>query len=135
MASVNKVTLIGNVGETPDVRYLPDGTAVVTLSLATTKKWKDKKNGGAQRERTEWHRVVLWGRLAEVVGEYVGKGKELYIEGENRTRTYEKDGVTRYVTEVYAHEMQMTGNKANSMPQAPADDTPGPDAADLEAAE
>jgi single-strand DNA-binding protein len=134
MASVNKVILIGNVGETPDVRYFPDGTPVVTLSLATTEKWKDKKTN-EQRERTEWHRVVLRGRTAEIAGEYVGKGKELYIEGKNRTRSYEKDGVTRYVTEVYAHEMQMTGNKASSMPQAPADDTPGPDAADLEASE
>lgn len=130
MASVNKVTLIGNVGETPEIRYLPDGTAVTTISLATSRKWKDKQSGEL-RERTEWHRVVLWGRTAEIAGEYVGKGKELYIEGENRTRSYEKDGITRYVTEVYAHEMQMTGNKAGSLPQAPSDDTPGPDAADL----
>lgn len=133
MASVNKVTLIGNVGDTPEIRHLPDGTAVTTISLATTKKWKDKQSGQLQ-ERTEWHRVVLWGRTAEVAGEYVGKGKELYIEGENRTRSYEKDGVTRYVTEVHAHDMQMTGNKAGSLPQAPKDDTPGPDAGDLEAA-
>lgn len=132
MASINKVILIGNVGADPDVRYLPDGTPVAAISLATTKKWKDKQTG-EKKERTEWHRVVLWNRLAEIAGEFVSKGKELYIEGENRTRSYVKDGVTRYVTEVYAHELQMTGNKAGSVPQAPGDDTPAPGVDDLEA--
>lgn len=128
MASVNKVQLIGNVGAEPVVRYTPQGRPTVTLSIATTDKWKDKQTG-EQRERTEWHRVVFWDRLAEVVAEYVIKGRELYVEGKNRTREWtDKDGIKRWTTEVVAQEMQMLGGKKpDSLPPTPADDAPAPD--------
>ncbi|QIB50705.1 single-stranded DNA-binding protein [Pseudomonas sp. OIL-1] len=96
---VNKVILIGNVGGDPDVRYLPNGNAVANVTLATSDSWKDKQTG-QQQERTEWHRVVFFGRLAEVVGEYVRKGSKMYIEGRLQTREWEKDGVKRYTTEI-----------------------------------
>ena len=96
---VNKVILIGNVGGDPEVRYMPNGNAVANVTLATTDSWKDKQSG-QQQERTEWHRVVFFGRLAEIVGEYVRKGSKLYIEGRLQTREWEKDGVKRYTTEI-----------------------------------
>ncbi|NLY58883.1 MAG: single-stranded DNA-binding protein [Gammaproteobacteria bacterium] len=96
---VNKVILIGNVGGDPEVRYLPSGNAVANITLATTDSWKDKQTGQPQ-ERTEWHRVVFFGRLAEIVGEYVRKGSKLYVEGRLQTREWEKDGVKRYTTEI-----------------------------------
>ncbi|SDT94218.1 single-stranded DNA-binding protein [Halopseudomonas salegens] len=96
---VNKVILIGNLGGDPDVRYLPNGNAVANITLATTDSWKDKQSGQMQ-ERTEWHRVVFFGRVAEVVGEYARKGSKLYVEGRLQTREWEKDGVKRYTTEV-----------------------------------
>lgn len=96
---VNKVILIGNVGGDPETRYMPNGNAVSNLTLATTDSWKDKQTG-QQQERTEWHRVVFFGRLAEIVGEYVRKGSKLYIEGRLQTREWEKDGVKRYTTEI-----------------------------------
>ncbi len=96
---VNKVILIGNVGGDPEVRYLPNGNAVANVTLATSDSWKDKQSGQMQ-ERTEWHRVVFFGRLAEIVGEYVRKGSKLYIEGRLQTREWEKDGVKRYTTEI-----------------------------------
>ena len=96
---VNKVILIGNVGGDPEVRYLPSGNAVAHITLATTDSWKDKQTGQPQ-ERTEWHRVVFFGRLAEIVGEYVRKGSKLYVEGRLQTREWEKDGVKRYTTEI-----------------------------------
>jgi len=96
---VNKVILIGNVGGDPEVRYLPNGNAVANVTLATSDSWKDKQTG-QQQERTEWHRVVFFGRLAEIVGEYVRKGSKLYIEGRLQTREWEKDGVKRYTTEI-----------------------------------
>ncbi|OWL84681.1 single-stranded DNA-binding protein [Halopseudomonas aestusnigri] len=96
---VNKVILIGNVGGDPEVRYLPNGNAVANVTLATTDSWKDKQTGQMQ-ERTEWHRVVFFGRIAEVVGEYARKGSKLYVEGRLQTREWEKDGVKRYTTEV-----------------------------------
>ena len=96
---VNKVILIGNVGGDPEVRYLPNGNAVANVTLATSDSWKDKQTGQMQ-ERTEWHRVVFFGRIAEVVGEYARKGSKLYIEGRLQTREWEKDGVKRYTTEV-----------------------------------
>jgi single-strand DNA-binding protein len=110
MASVNRITLVGNVGQDPQMRYLPDGKAATSLTLATTDKWKDKQTG-EPKEHTEWHRVVFFGRLAEVVAEYVKQGAQLYIEGQNRTRKYEKDGVTHYTTEIRASSMQMLGSK------------------------
>ncbi len=96
---VNKVILIGNVGGEPEVRYLPNGNAVANVTLATSDTWKDKQTG-QQQERTEWHRVVFFGRLAEVVGEYVKKGSKMYIEGRLQTREWEKDGIKRYTTEI-----------------------------------
>lgn len=96
---VNKVILIGNMGNDPEVRHLPNGNAVANITLATTDTWKDKQTGQPQ-ERTEWHRVVFFGRLAEVVGQYTRKGSKLYIEGRLQTREWEKDGIKRYTTEI-----------------------------------
>lgn len=111
MASFNKAQLIGNLGRDPEVRYTPNGTAVCGISLATTSAWKDKNSGG-RVEETEWHRVVFYGRLAEVVGEHMEKGRSMFVEGRLRTRTYEgRDGVIRYITEIVAGEMQMLGFK------------------------
>lgn len=96
---VNKVILIGNMGNDPEVRHLPNGNPVANITLATTDSWKDKQTGQTQ-ERTEWHRVVFFGRLAEVVGQYTRKGSKLYIEGRLQTREWEKDGIKRYTTEI-----------------------------------
>lgn len=103
---INKVILVGNVGQDPETRYMPNGGAVTNLSIATSESWKDK-NSGEQQERTEWHRVVFYQRLAEIVAEYVKKGSKIYVEGSLRTRSWEQDGVKRYATEVIANEMQM----------------------------
>ena len=111
MASVNKVILVGNVGADPDVRYMPNGDAVANLRLATTESWKDKASG-EKKEITEWHRVVFYRRLAEIVQQYVKKGSALYIEGRIRTRKWQdKDGQDRYTTEIEANEMQMLGGR------------------------
>lgn len=105
---VNKVILVGNVGRDPEVKYTGGGLAVVDLSIATSESWKDKTTGD-QKERTEWHKVKFFGRLAEIVGEYVEKGRQLYVEGSLRTDSYEKDGATKYVTYIVGSEMQMLG--------------------------
>lgn len=97
--SVSKTILLGNIGGDPEVRYMPNGNAVANVNLATSEKWKDKQTGQMQ-ERTEWHRVVFYGKLAEVVGQYLKKGSKIYVEGRNQTREWEKDGVKRYTTEV-----------------------------------
>jgi len=110
---VNKVILVGNVGNEPEVRYMPNGNAVANLSIATSDSWKDK-NTGDQQERTEWHRVVFFNKLAEVVEKYVKKGSKLYIEGRLQTRSYEQDGVKRYTTEIVGSEMQMLDSRSNS---------------------
>jgi single-strand DNA-binding protein len=111
MASVNKVILVGNLGKDPDVRYLPDGGAVVNLALATSSSWKDK-NTGEKREETEWHRVVIYGRLAEIVGEYCKKGRSVYIEGRLKTRKWQdQSGVDKYTTEIIADQMQLLGGR------------------------
>lgn len=107
---VNKVILVGNVGKDPETRYLPSGGAVTNLALATSETWKDK-NTGQPQEKTEWHRVVFFNRLAEIVNEYVRKGSKLYIEGSLRTRSWEQDGVTKYATEIVANEMQMLDSR------------------------
>jgi single-strand DNA-binding protein len=105
---INKVILVGNLGNDPEVRYAQSGAAITTISVATTEAWKDK-NGEAQ-ERTEWHRVKFFGRLAEIAGEYLEKGRQVYIEGSLRTEKYtDKNGVEKYSTDVIAHEMQMLG--------------------------
>ena len=111
MASVNKVILVGNLGRDPEVRYSPDGAAVCNVSIATTSSWKDK-NSGEKREETEWHRVVFYNRLAEVVGEYMKKGRPMYIEGRLKTRKWQnKEGVDQYTTEIVADQMQMLGSR------------------------
>jgi single-strand DNA-binding protein len=111
MASVNKVIIVGNLGRDPEVRYSPDGGAICNVSVATTSSWKDKATG-ERREETEWHRVVFYNRLAEVVGEYMKKGRPMYIEGRLKTRKWQnKEGVDQYTTEVIADQMQMLGGR------------------------
>jgi len=117
---INKVILVGNLGRDPEIRYTPSGMAVANFSIATTEKWKDKQSGEMQ-ERTEWHRIVAWGRLGEICGEYLAKGRQVYIEGKLQTRQWEKDGVTRYTTEVVASEMKMLGSKTQGDGYRPAD--------------
>ncbi|MGA7801881.1 MAG: single-stranded DNA-binding protein [Gammaproteobacteria bacterium] len=108
---VNKVILIGNLGKDPEVRYLPSGSAVANVTLATSEQWKDKQSGD-QQERTEWHNVAFFGRLAEIVGEYLKKGSQVYVEGSLRTRKWQdKNGNDRYTTEIVASEMQMLGGR------------------------
>ena len=111
MAGVNKVLLIGRLGRDPEVRYTPDGTAIANFSIATSEEWKDKKTGEKQ-QRTEWHRIVAFRRLGEICGEYLSKGKQVYIEGRIQTRDWQdKDGNKRYTTEIVASQMQMLGSR------------------------
>ncbi|NRF69225.1 single-stranded DNA-binding protein [Aquincola sp. S2] len=111
MASVNKVIIVGNLGRDPEVRYTPNGSAVCNLGVATTRNWKNKESGERQEE-TEWHRVVLFDRLAEIAGEYLKKGRSVYIEGRLRTRKWtDKDGVEKYTTEIYGEQMQLLGGR------------------------
>jgi single-strand DNA-binding protein len=108
---VNKVILVGNLGKDPETRYMPSGSAVTNLTLATSESWKDKQSGEAQ-ERTEWHKVAMFGRLAEIAAEYLRKGSQVYIEGKLRTRKWQdKEGKDRWTTEIVADEMQMLGSK------------------------
>jgi single-strand DNA-binding protein len=108
MGTLNKAQLIGYLGKDPEMRYLPDGTAIATVSLATSEKWTDK--GGNKQERTEWHRCVFWGKLAEIAGEYLKKGSQAYVEGRIQTHKWEdKNKVTRYSTEIRADHMVMLG--------------------------
>ncbi len=109
---INKVILVGNLGNDQDVRYTANGAAVSNISVATSESWKDKETG-EQQERTEWHRVVFFGRLAEIVAEYLKKGSQVYVEGRLQTRKWQdKDGNDRYTTEIVANEMQMLGSRA-----------------------
>ena len=111
MASVNKVIIVGNLGRDPETRYLPSGEAVTNISVATTDKWKDKASG-EMKEATEWHRVSFFGRLAEIAGEYLKKGSQVYVEGSLRTRKWQdKEGQERYTTEIVADRMQMLGSR------------------------
>ncbi len=108
---INKVILIGNLGGDPEVRYMPNGGAVANVTLATSESWKDKQTG-EQQERTEWHRVVFYRRLAEIVGEYLKKGSKIYVEGRLQTRKWQdRDGNDRYTTEIVANEMQMLDSR------------------------
>lgn len=108
---INKVILVGNCGQDPETKYMPSGGAVTNLSIATSESWKDK-NTGQQQERTEWHRVVFFNRLAEIAGEYLRKGQQVYVEGSLRTRKWQgQDGQDRYTTEIVASEMQMLGGR------------------------
>lgn len=110
MASVNKVIIIGNLGRDPEVRYTPSGAAVCNVSIATTRNWKSKDSGDRQEE-TEWHRVVFYDRLAEIAGEYLRKGRPVYVEGRLKTRKWQKDGVDQYTTEIIAEQMQLLGGR------------------------
>ena len=107
---VNKVILVGNLGRDPETRYIPSGGAVTNASVATSKQWRDR-DSGENKERTEWHRVVFFNRLAEIAGEYLKKGSKVYIEGELRTRDWERDGQKHYTTEIVANEMQMLDSR------------------------
>ena len=138
---INKVILVGNLGADPETRYMPSGSAVTNLSVATSEQWKDKQSG-EQKDRTEWHNVVFFGRLGEIAGEYLRKGSQVYIEGKLRTRKWQdKEGNDRYTTEVVANEMQMLdsrgggssdfnqgqGGQSQSAPQsAPSQAAPAP---------
>ncbi|EHL6334241.1 single-stranded DNA-binding protein [Escherichia coli] len=117
---INKVILVGRLGKDPDVRYIPNGGAVANLQVATSEIWRDKQTG-EMKEQTEWHRVVLFGKLAEVAGEYLRKGAQVYIEGQLRTRSWEDNGITRYVTEILVKTtgtMQMLGSAPQQNAQA-----------------
>ena len=121
MASVNKVILIGNLGRDPEIRYMPSGDAMANLNLATTDTWKDK--AGEKQEKTEWHRVVMFGKQAEIAGEYLKKGSQVYIEGRLQTRKWQdKDGAEKYTTEIVADRMQMLGSRGGrgDMPEQQA---------------
>lgn len=108
---INKAILVGRLGRDPEIRYTPSGVAVANFTVATSEKWKDK-NSGEMQERTEWHRVVAWRRLAEICGEYLNKGRQVYIEGRIQTREWEdNDGNKRYTTEIVANEMKMLGSR------------------------
>lgn len=118
---INRVILIGNVGGDPETRHLPNGNAVTNITLATTDSWKDKQTGQVV-EKTEWHRVVLFGKVAEIAGEYLRKGSQVYIEGRLQTREWEKDGVKRYTTEIVVDmqgTLQLLGGRAEGQPQRP----------------
>lgn len=119
MASVNKVILIGNLGRDPELRHTPSGSSVCNVSLATTRRWKDKTSG-EKKEETEWHRVVFYDRQAEIAGEYLKKGRPVYIEGRLKTRKWEKDGVDHYTTEIIAEVMQLLGGREDGAAPAPA---------------
>jgi single-strand DNA-binding protein len=121
MASVNKVILVGNLGRDPEVRYMPNGEAVCNFSIATTDSWKDKS--GQKQERTEWHNIVMYRKLAEIAGEYLKKGRPVYVEGRLQTRKWQtKEGQDRYTTEIIADQMQMLGGRDSSGSNASYDD-------------
>jgi len=124
---VNKVILVGNCGQDPETRYMPSGGAVTNLSIATSESWKDKSTG-EQKERSEWHRVVFFNRLAEIVEQYVKKGSKVYVEGSLRTRKWQgQDGQDRYTTEIVASEMQMLDSRGNQGGQGGYEQQPQPD--------
>ena len=117
---VNKVILVGRLGQEPATRYMPNGKAVTNVTVATSESWKDKQTGDKQ-EKTEWHRVSFFGRLAEIAGEYLNKGSLVYLEGKLQTRKWQaKDGSDRYTTEIIAHELQMLGSKSDAASSATA---------------
>ncbi|HEU4616452.1 MAG TPA: single-stranded DNA-binding protein [Gammaproteobacteria bacterium] len=117
---INKVILIGNLGADPETRYMPSGSAVTNLRIATSEQWKDKESG-EQQERTEWHTVAMFGRLAEIAAEYLRKGSQVYIEGRLRTRKWQdRDGNDRWTTEIVANDMQMLGGRSQGGATAPA---------------
>ena len=113
--SLNKVLLIGNVGKDPEVRYVSDNLAVANFSIATTKKGYKTNDGKEVPDKTEWHTIVCWRGLAKLAEQYIKKGTQVYVEGELQTRSWEKDGITRYTTEIMANEIQLLGRKADNM--------------------
>ena len=134
MASVNKVIIVGNLGRDPEIRTMPSGEAIANIAVATSYKSKDR-NTGEQKEQTEWHRIAFFGRLAEIVGQYIKKGSSVYVEGRLQTRKYtDKDGVERYATDIIAEQMQMLGgpgagrqeahDEGHAKPAAPAPSAP-----------
>ena len=126
MAGINKVILIGRLGSDPEVRYTPSGVAVANFNIATSEEWKDK-DSGEKKERTEWHRVVFFRRLAEIAGEYLKKGSQVYLEGKLQTRKWQDNsGNDRYTTEIVANEMQMLGGRSGGSAGFPADSAPAP---------
>ncbi|MCK6407268.1 MAG: single-stranded DNA-binding protein [Rhodocyclaceae bacterium] len=126
MASVNKVILVGNLGADPETRYLPSGEAVANLRIATTETWKDKQTG-ERKEATEWHRVSFFGRIAEVCGQYLKKGSQVYVEGRIQTRKWQdKDGQERYTTEIRGEEMKMLGSRQGQGEPSYGGDAPAP---------
>ena len=132
MRGVNKVILVGHLGQDPEVRAMPSGSSVANLSLATNEQWRDK-NTGEQQERTEWHRLALFGRLAEVAGQYLRKGAPVYVEGRLRTRKWQdRDGHDRYSTEIVVNELQMLGGRGSTSQAGP--DRPAPPAESREPA-
>lgn len=127
MAGINKAILVGRLGRDPEIRYTPDGRAVCNFSIATSDEWKDKDTG-EKKERTEWHRIVAFGKLGEICGEYLAKGRQVYIEGRLQTRSWEKDGVTRYTTEIVAADVQFLGGRDSNESTRSAAMTPPPNA-------
>jgi single-strand DNA-binding protein len=131
MSGLNKVMLIGRLGRDPEIRYTPNGLAIANFSIATSEEWFDK-TANEKKERTEWHRIVVFGKLGELCGEYLSKGRQVYVEGRLQTRSWEKDGVTRYTTEIVASNIQFLGAKdsadnAGSYANTPeASGAPGP---------
>ena len=124
MASVNKVILVGNLGRDPEIRYLPSGDPVANVTIATSSKYKNKT--GEMVEETEWHRVTFFGKLAEIVGQYLKKGRSVYVEGRIKTRKYtDKDGVEKYATDIIANEMQMLGSREGMGGPSGEDEGPG----------
>lgn len=128
---INKATILGRLGKDPEVRYTQSGTAVCNLSVATSESWRDKQTGEKQ-ERTEWHRVSMFGKLAEIAGEYLAKGSLVYLEGRIQTREYEKDGIKRYATEIVANEMKMLDGKPAESRREPAKPEPAPGGDDFD---
>jgi single-strand DNA-binding protein len=125
MASVNKVIIVGNLGRDPETRYMPNGDAVTNIAVATTESWKDK-NTGEKKELTEWHRITFYRKLAEIAGQYLKKGSQVYVEGRLQTRKWtDKEGVERYTTEIIADVMQMLGSRQGMGGGAPMDDDYG----------
>lgn len=130
MASVNKVIIVGNLGRDPETRYMPNGDAVTNIAVATTESWKDK-NSGEKKELTEWHRITFYRKLAEIAGQYLKKGSQVYVEGRLQTRKWtDKEGVERYTTEIIADTMQMLGSRQGmGAPSGGGDDDGGYDSA------
>lgn len=125
MASVNKVIIVGNLGRDPETRYMPNGEAVTNITVATTESWKDK-NTGEKKELTEWHRITFYRKLAEIAGQYLKKGSQIYVEGRLQTRKWtDKEGAERYTTEIIADTMQMLGSRQGMGGGAPMDDEYG----------